>query len=112
MNAALAVGAAAQQGEFEQICQRMYASQTEWGERQSSQAARSRTDATVLDLDMVAYDKAFADPATLARLEKDRQDGMALGVQGTPTFVLNGKQVTAQTEPQLRAEIDAALTGR
>ncbi|MER7070604.1 thioredoxin domain-containing protein [Terrabacter sp. NPDC000476] len=112
MNAALAVEAAAQQGKLEPMYQRMYASQAEWGEQQSSQAARFRTDAIVLGLDMAAYDKAVLDPATLARVEKDRQDGLALGVQGTPTFFLNGKQVTAQTEQQFRAEIDAALAGR
>ena len=56
--------------------------------------------------------RSVLDPATLARVEKDRQDGLALGVQGTPTFFLNGKQVTAQTEQQFRAEIDAALAGR
>lgn len=112
MNAALAVEAAAQQGKLEPMYQRMYASQAEWGEQQSSQAARFRTDAIVLGLDMAAYDKAVADPATLARVEKDRQDGLALGVQGTPTFFLNGKQVTAQTEQQFRAEVDAALAGR
>lgn len=62
MNAALAVEAAAQQGKLEPMYQRMYASQAEWGEQQSSQAARFRTDAIVLGLDMAAYDKVGSRP--------------------------------------------------
>ena len=59
---------------------------------------------------MAAY-AAVKDPRTLARVEKDRQDGLALGVQGTPTFFLNGKQLVPTTEEDFRAQIDAALAG-
>ena len=47
---------------------------------------------------MTAWDKAYNDPATLARIKKDVADGQALGVQGTPTFFLNGEKI----EPQVR----------
>ena len=108
-NAALAVEAAAQQGKLEPMYQRMYDTQAEWGEKQTSEAARFRADALILGLDMNAYDAAVKDPQTLARVEKDRQDGLALGVQGTPTFFLNGKQLLPESAEDFRAQIDAAL---
>ena len=62
-----------------------------------------------LGLDLAAYDAAVADPATEARIEKDRQDGLALGVQGTPTFFLDGTMINPTSEEELRAALDAAV---
>ena len=51
--------------------------------------------------------QCLADPAGLDRLGKIHQGGEALGVQGTPTFFVNGTMVDgiewAQVEPALRA---------
>lgn len=108
-NAAVAVEAAARQGKLEQMYTQMYETQAQWGEKQTSQAPLFRTFAVMLGLDMAAYDADVKDPATLSRVEKDRQDGLALGVQGTPTFFLNGKQLMPNSEEEFRAAIDAAL---
>ena len=110
-NAAVAVEAAAQQGEFEAMYHRMYETQPEWGERQDSQAALFRTFAADLGLDMAAYDAAVADPATLERVLRDREDGLALGVEGTPTFFLNGEKLEVSTTDEFIERIDAALAG-
>ncbi|KQS64375.1 disulfide bond formation protein DsbA [Modestobacter sp. Leaf380] len=108
-NAAVAVEAAAQQGQFEAMYQQMYATQTQWGEQQTSMAGLFREFATDLGLDMDAYDSAVADPATLERVLADRDDGLALGVQGTPTFFLNGEQLTVGSAEELIAAVDAAV---
>ena len=108
-NAAVAVEAAAQQGEFEAMYQQMYATQTQWGEQQDSRADLFREFAVDLGLDMAAYDAAVADPATLERVLADRDDGLALGVQGTPTFFLNGEQLTVGSAEELIAAVDAAV---
>ena len=110
-NAAVAVEAAAQQGRFEDMYHRMYETQTEWGESQESQAALFRSFAEEMGLDMGRYDAAVADPATLERVLRDREDGLALGVQGTPTFFLNGEKVDVQTTEEFVELIDAALAG-
>lgn len=110
-NAAVAVEAAAQQGRFEDMYHRMYETQTEWGERQDSQAALFRTFAEDMGLDMTEFDDAVADPQTLERVLQDREDGLALGVEGTPTFFLNGEKVEAQTTDEFIELIDAALAG-
>lgn len=111
MNAAIAVEAASQQGKFEGMYQRMYETQSSWGEQKESKAALFRTYATDLGLDMAAYDRAVADPKTGQRVERDRKDGVDLGVQGTPTFFLNGKRLQAESAQDLYDQIDAALRG-
>jgi protein-disulfide isomerase len=108
-NAAVAVEAAGQQGAFEAMYHRMYETQPEWGEQQESKAELFRTFAEDLGLDMAAYDDAVADPATLERVLSDREDGLALGVQGTPTFFLDGQKVEVDTTEEFVELIEAAL---
>ncbi|WBQ02084.1 DsbA family protein [Kribbella sp. CA-293567] len=107
--AARAVEAAAKQGKFEQMYQRMYETQTEWGEKQVPADARFRELAKGLGLDLVAFDQAYNDPATLERVKKDAADGEALGVTGTPTFFVNGEKLQPRSVDDLKASIDAAL---
>lgn len=109
VNAAVAVDAAAQQGKIEEMYTRMYETQTEWGEQQTSKADVFRGFAQEMGLDMEAYDAAVADPATLERVEADRQDGLALGVQGTPTFFLDGELLQPASTEDFRAQVDAAV---
>ncbi len=108
-NAAVAVEAAAQQDAFEAMYHRMYDTQEQWSHRQESQAAVFRGFAEDLGLDMVAYDEAVADPATLERVLSDREDGLALGVEGTPTFFLNGQKVEVETTTEFIKLIETAL---
>ena len=109
MSAAVAVEAAAQQGRFEDMYTRMYDTQTEWSHQQESLAPVFRDFAQQLGLDMDAYDAAVADPDTRERVEQDRQDGMALGVRGTPTFFLDGEPMQLTSAEDFRAQIDAAV---
>jgi protein-disulfide isomerase len=108
-NAAVAVEAAAQQGRFEAMYQRMFETQGTWAEQQVPQAPLFRQFAADLGLDMTAYDRAVADPATLERVRSDQQDGHAAGVTGTPTFFLNGRQLEPRSVDDLRAALDQAL---
>lgn len=109
-NAAVAVEAAAQQGAFEAMYQRMYQTQPDWGDQQESKAPLFRSFAADLGLDLAAYDRAVADPATLERVRKDVADGVTAGVQGTPTFFLNGARVEPRSVQELRTALDDALT--
>nr|WP_246857237.1 thioredoxin domain-containing protein [Pseudarthrobacter sp. NIBRBAC000502770] len=106
--AALAVEAAAQQGKYEQMDTKMFETQPHWGEKQDSQAALFRTYAQELGLDLTQYDAAVANEATKVRIRKDVDDGTALGVTGTPTFFLNGEELTLNTEEQFRQLLDDA----
>ncbi|GAA0433791.1 hypothetical protein Acor_08040 [Acrocarpospora corrugata] len=107
--AARAVEAAAQQDKFEEMYQQMYRTQTQWGEQRTPADDYFRGLAQGLGLDMAAWEKAYDDPATLARVNKDVADGKALGVSGTPSFFLNGQALQIESEEQMKAAIDAAL---
>ena len=110
MTAAVAVEAAAQQGAYEAMYQKMFDTQEQWSHTGQDRSPVFRGYAEDLGLDMTAYDKAVADPATRARIEADVADGVALGVQGTPTFFLDGQVLTLNTLEQFRAEVDAAAS--
>lgn len=110
MTAAVAVEAAGQQGQYEAMYQQMFDTQEQWSHTTEDRSPVFRGYAEDLGLDMAAYDAAVADPATRDRIEADVADGTALGVQGTPTFFLDGQMLTLNTLEQFRAEVDAAAT--
>ena len=107
--AARAVEAAAQQGKYEPMYKQMFQTQAEWGEKQVPADNVFRGFASGLGLDMTKWEKAYTAPGTLDRIKKDVADGEALGVQGTPSFFLNGKKIEPQSIDQFRQAIDAAL---
>lgn len=107
--AARAVEAAAQQGKFEQMYKRMYETQAEWGEQRTPMDDVFRGFAEEMGLDMAAYDAAYSAPETLDRISQDVNDGRALGVQGTPTFFVNGQRIEPTTYDDLTDALDTAL---
>jgi protein-disulfide isomerase len=107
--AARAVEAAAQQGQLEAMYHRMYETQAEWGEKRTPADDAFRGFASQLGLDMAAFDAAYNDPATLERIRLDQRDGQELGVQGTPTFFVDGKQIHVRAPDDLRNAIEGAL---
>jgi protein-disulfide isomerase len=107
--AARAVESAAQQGKFEQMYQRMFETQREWGDQQSPKDDVFRGFAADLGLDLAAFDAAYKVPATLERVRADVADGQALGVQSTPTFFLNGNRLKPKSYQDLTNSLDAAL---
>jgi protein-disulfide isomerase len=108
-NAAYAVESAARQGKFEQMYQRMYETQAEWGESQDSKASLFRTYAEELGLNMTQYDADVKSPEVAARVQKDIDDGTELGVRGTPSFFLNGQQLMPSSTEQFTQAIEDAL---
>lgn len=107
--AARAVEAAAQQGKLEPMYHKMYETQSEWGEQRVPADDVFRGFATELGLDMVAFDAAYDDPATVQRVRVDLDDGEALGVRGTPTFFINGEEIRLRQPDDLRNAIEEAL---
>ena len=107
--AARAAEAAAQQGQLEAMYRKMFDTQAEWGEQRVPADEVFRGFADELGLDMAAFDAAYNDPATLERIRVDQRDGEALGVMGTPTFFVNGRQIPVQRSEDLRNAIDSAL---
>jgi protein-disulfide isomerase len=109
-NAAAAVEASSRQGKTEQMYQRMYETQSEWGEKGTdSQAERFRGYAKDLGLDMQRYDRDVASKDVTDLIQHDVDLGTKLGVNSTPTFFINGEPVTLQTYTDLQTAVDAAV---
>ena len=105
-----AAEAAARQGKFEQMYVKLFDNQTAWGHNEQSQAERFVAYAGELGLDVPKFRADMADPQVDARVRSDAADGEQLGVQGTPTFFVNGVQFDGQpTYAALKATIDEAL---
>lgn len=109
MNSALAVEAAARQDKLEEMYAKMFETQATWGEARESKADLFAGFAKELGLDMRQYLRDLEDPEVEARIESDRDDGLALGVSGTPSLFLDGEALVPESFEQMKAEIDAAL---
>ncbi|MCZ0983300.1 thioredoxin domain-containing protein [Streptomyces diastatochromogenes] len=108
--AARAAEAAARQGRFEEMYAKLFTTQKEWGEAQDSRESVFRDYARQIGLDLRKFDAALADPKTAERVKADQRDGLALGVQGTPTFLLDGVKIsTPRSYEAFKALIDARL---
>lgn len=109
-SAALAAEAAARQQKLVEMTDALFDGQSEWSELDTTAAAAHfRGLAEELDLDLEQYDEDLTDPALTARIERDLADGTALGVRGTPTLFLDGKQLEISRYSDVAAAIDQAL---
>ena len=107
--AARAAEAAAAQGKFEEMYDLLFQTQAQWAEKDSSQEDVFFGYAEQLELDMTQFRAVYDDPATIEKVRRDKADGIELGVEGTPTFFLNGDMVEVSSFDELVAKIDAAL---
>ncbi|UYM05678.1 DsbA family protein [Solicola gregarius] len=108
-HSAAAVDAAGEQGKFEAMYKKMYDTQPVWGEQQKSNAALFRKFAEQMGLDMERYDDDVASEKILDHIAEDQQDGVGLGVEGTPTFFLNGELIQPTSTTDFTDAIDDAL---
>jgi protein-disulfide isomerase len=83
--ASIAAVAAQQQGKFWEMHDKMFANQ------QALAAADLEKYAQEIGLDMAKYKAAIADPKTKELVDSDQKMGSNFGVQGTPSFFLNGR---------------------
>lgn len=105
--AAAAAEAAAQQGQFEAMHNRIFETQEQWSGTDA--AATFRGYAEELGLDMAAYDAAVSAEETADRIALDSRAGVEAGVASTPTFYIDGVQLELQNFDDLEAAIEAAL---
>lgn len=91
--AARTAEAAARQGRFEEMYSKLFTTQKEWGESREWKQDVFRGYAEQLGLDMDRFDADLADPEVAGRVQDDQRDGLGLGVEGTPTFFVDGARV-------------------
>jgi protein-disulfide isomerase len=105
LHAALAAEAAAAQGQFWQMHDSIFHHQHTLEDADLEQFAEA------VGLDLQQYARALADQRALARIEEDVEGGERSGVQGTPTFFINGVLYRASWEREaLLLALQAART--
>lgn len=109
VDAALAFEGAAAQGAAVEMYDALYATQQQWSSGSGSQAAAFRGLAEQLGLDMAAYDRVVADPATLEAVALGREDAIGLGLQGTPSFFIDGQPAAVQSLDELLTLVEQKL---
>ena len=91
---ALAAQCAGEQGKFWPMADTLFLTQSEWGRSSRNPSGFFRDLARGLGLDRDKYDACVASQRYAGRIEASYQEGIALGVQGTPTFFVNGRLKT------------------
>lgn len=120
-----AAGCANEQGKFWEYHDAIFQNQTAITEKYSTAAAAQPADAgaglaavvdtlkstaTDLGLDAAAFNQCLDSGTRAQEIQKDYQDGISYGVQGTPAFFINGLLVSgAQPFANFKTAIDAAL---
>lgn len=108
--AAIATEAAGEQGQYWEMHELLFERQPEWGEQSTSQRDLFVQYARQLGLDEARFLTALENPDYTQKVERDRQDGVALGVTGTPTFFVDGRQIEPLSYDALVAAIEAGLS--
>lgn len=107
--AARAAEAAGFQGKYHEMFDALYLNQTRWSNSSSPQATFEQY-ATQLNLDPVKFKSDYASGRVNDVINADLAAGNKLNVTGTPTFFLDGKQVTiANTVTAFKKAIDAEI---
>src|SRR6185295_15255785 len=65
--------------------------------------------ASDLSLDRTRFDNALDTGKFTESVQRDLEDGMKLGINGTPTIFINGRRVSAKGYDELKLIIDAAF---
>lgn len=91
--AARAAEAASKQGQFWEMHDKLYESQTAWGQGAANQQSLFESYAQELGLDIKQFQQDFASAETAARINRDISSGKQFSISGTPTFILNGEKI-------------------
>ncbi len=113
--------AAGEQGRYWEMQELLFRRQPEWGEihghggpavpavRREQPAVLFERYAAELGLDVERVRAAVAGNRYAAKVERDKRDGLSLGVSRTPTFFVNGRQLARFSQQDLRALIEDEL---
>ena len=101
--AAEAAEAAREQGKYWEYVQVLLQNQS------SLSVEKLKSFATQLGLDRTRFDAALDSRKFAEMVQTDLDDGIKLGLKGTPSFFINGRRVTAKSYEELKESVDAAL---
>ncbi len=108
--AAKTMEAAGEQGKYWEMLDLLFERQTEWGEKKVPQTDLFLSYAEELGLDIEKFNATINSSAYEDKIKRDRADGIAAGVNSTPSVFLNGQAVEQfPTYNTLKILIDGLL---
>lgn len=108
--AALAAEAAGRQGKYWEMHNLLFDEQKNWGEKQQLDPAIFEEYAKKIGLNLDQYKKDVKSKEVSERVNRDKTSGTQLGVNGTPTFFLNGEKIPNPKSPEdFKTFIQAAI---
>jgi protein-disulfide isomerase len=93
---ALAGQCAGEQGKFFPMEEALFQRQSDWGTSSRNPMGAFRDLARGVGLDLDKYNACMDSQRYAGRIEASHEEGLALGVTGTPTFFVNGRQLDNQ----------------
>lgn len=109
VEAALATEAAGKQGKYWEMQGQLFFRAPEWSHKEKPPVDLFEKYAGELGLDLARFKQDMKDPQILATLKADYEAGKALGIRGTPTIYVNGRQLQKLSYEALKALIDEEL---
>ncbi len=97
--AAGAALAAGEQGKFFEMGALLYEHQDAWSAPSADRPALFESYAKQLGLDMTAFKASAKDSKHRAIVDRDKRDAVAMGINSTPTLVINGTQAVRGAIP-------------
>jgi protein-disulfide isomerase len=101
--AAEAAEAAREQGKYWEYAGVLFRNQSALG------IDKLRQYASELGLDRARFDASLNSGKFAEKVQRDVVDGRKLGINGTPTFYINGKRVSDNSYESLKSAIESAL---
>lgn len=107
--AAYASEAAALQGKFWEMHDLLFSTQGEWSGIPDEQAKDYFVKlAEQLNIETVRFAADMGSDAVAARVKRDSDEAVRIGVRGTPSFFVNGEKLTVRSFDDLRARLISA----
>ncbi|MEJ7712363.1 MAG: DsbA family protein [Pyrinomonadaceae bacterium] len=110
LDAARAAEAAGIQGRFWEMHNQLYKNQSKWSKDPKARQIFSEY-ARSLGLDLARFTRDIDSLQANTRIRQDTERGNSLGVTGTPTVFLNGRELTLDAAEDLPKALNAALAG-
>lgn len=107
--AVAATEAAGLQGKYWEMQDLLFNTADEWGHQPQPNQEFFLKYAGQLGLNVEQFKKDLVDPRWQAKVERDMNDGKALGVRGTPTIFVNGEVLEKLGFEGLRTQIEKHL---
>lgn len=109
LTAAYATEAAANQGKFWEMHDKLYDKQDDWAEKSNPKELFSGY-AKELGLNVDQFNKDYDGEAGKSGIERDKALGTKIGLRGTPSFFINGEAFdTANGADELLSKIESLL---